>query len=83
MAEKQPDNSDATTQRLQPFVVVGAIVLLASLVVDEVFGHQGFFGFDGFAGFYALFGLLAGLVIIALAKGIGAALKRPDTYYDD
>ena len=61
-----------------------ALVAIAiSLIVDFFHGHASHFGFDGFVGFYAIFGLVSGLVIIGVAKGLGVFLKRPDTYYDD
>jgi hypothetical protein len=79
-----PDNHDKPAMTsLRPFVIGGGLLLAASLIVDLFVHHHGYFGFDGYLGFYAVFGFVAGLVIIGVAKGIGAPLKRPDTYYDD
>ena len=38
---------------------------------------------DGTFGFGAWFGFASCVVLIVFAKGLGALLKRPDTYYDD
>jgi len=82
MASPEQHDKPAMTS-LRPFVIGGGLLLAASLIVDFAFGHHGTFGFDGYLGFYAVFGFVAGLAIIGVAKGIGAPLKRPDTYYDD
>ncbi len=75
--------NDRPTASLRPFVIGGALLLVASLVADLAVRHHGAFGFDGYVGFHAVFGFVAGLVIIGVAKGIGAVLHRPDTYYED
>ena len=60
-----------------------AVSVLAELVF--VFGdhRHGHFGIDGWFGFYAALGFVGCAVLILVAKGVGFALKRPETYYGD
>jgi len=44
-------------------------------------GTDGHFGIDGWIGFGAVYGFLSCLVMVLVAKGLGAFLKRPDDYY--
>lgn len=37
---------------------------------------------EGIFGFHAAYGLLTCIALIAVAKGLGVFLKRPDTYYE-
>ena len=59
-------------------VVLGAVVLIDLAVV-----HHPHFGMDGTFGFGAWFGFFSCVALVLLAKGLGAILKRPDTYYDN
>lgn len=61
------------------FIVMLLLVLLAALP----FSQDTHFAFERLFGFYALFGFVACAALIVLAKAIGIALKRPDTYYDE
>lgn len=56
-----------------------ALTLLAQLAVP-LYAH---FGVDGWFGFHALFGFIACVAMVLLAKLLGWLLKRPDTYYDN
>ncbi len=60
------------------------IAILAATVLADLFisGHP-VFGIDGLIGFYAVYGFLSCVALIALARGLGLLLKRPDDYYDD
>jgi hypothetical protein len=70
---------DSTIKRLWiVFAVVLAVTVLADLFVD----HHAYFGLDGTFGFGAWFGFVSCVVLIVVAKALGAVLKRPDTYYD-
>jgi hypothetical protein len=63
---------------------VAASVVLAGLVaLDLVVEHHPHFGLDGTFGFGAWYGFAACVVLILVAKALGAVLKRPDTYYDE
>jgi hypothetical protein len=62
----------------------GAGVVLAAVVAaDLAVGHHPHFGIEGTIGFSAWFGFGACVVLVLVAKVVGALLKRPDTYYDD
>lgn len=62
----------------QAFLGVLALTVIAELFVtlDPRFAIEGIFGF------YAAYGLIACIVLVAVAKGLGVFLKRPDTYYE-
>jgi len=60
------------------FAVVLALTVLAQAVVPI----KSYFGIDGWPGFAAAFGFLSCLLMILLAKALGALLKRKDDYYD-
>jgi len=60
------------------FAVVLAATVGAEFFVDEP-AHAGLAGTFGFGAWFG-FGACAALILVA--KGIGAFLKRPDSYYD-
>lgn len=60
-------------------VAVLAAVVLAGLLVPQ----EAHFDVERWFAFYASFGFVACVLLIVLAKALGALLKRPDTYYDD
>lgn len=60
----------------------GIGVLAATVLGDLVVTHHPHFGIDGTFGFAAWFGFASCVVLVAFAKGLGALLKRPDSYYD-
>jgi hypothetical protein len=60
------------------FVVVLAVSVLADLAIE----HHPYFGIDGTIGFGAWFGFASCVVLVVVAKALGAVLKRPDSYYD-
>lgn len=60
------------------------VALLAATVLAETFIEQEpHFAVEGVFGFGAWYGLLACAALILFAKGLGAFLKRPDTYYEE
>jgi len=61
------------------FSAVLALSVLAELAI-EAHPH---FAVERVFGGYALYGFAACAALILVAKAIGLALKRPDTYYDD
>jgi hypothetical protein len=71
----------ASTIRLlwMVFIAILAVTVLLDLVVE----HHPHFWPEGTFGFGAWFGFASCVVLIAFAKGLGALLKRPDTYYGD
>jgi hypothetical protein len=60
----------------------GIAVLVITVLCDLVVEHHPYFGIDGTFGFAAWFGFLSCVALVAFAKGLGAFLKRPDTYYE-
>jgi hypothetical protein len=69
----------ATIRRLWGVFI---LVLVALVALDLVVSHHPYFGLDGTFGFGAWFGFLSCVALVVFAKALGAALKRPDTYYD-
>ncbi|MBM3491872.1 MAG: hypothetical protein FJX68_15810 [Alphaproteobacteria bacterium] len=71
---------DSTIRRLWiAFIAILAAVALVDLAIE----HHPYFGLDGTFGFGAWFGSASCVVLIAIAKALGAVLKRPDSYYDE
>jgi len=60
------------------FLVVLALTVLAEAVVPI----KSYFGIGGWPGFAAAFGFLSCVLMVLLAKALGALLKRKDDYYD-
>jgi hypothetical protein len=62
--------------------ILFALVLAATVLMDLAVEHRPYFGLDGTFGFGAWFGFASCVVLIVLAKALGAFLRRPDDYYD-
>lgn len=60
------------------FIAVLTLTVLAQLT----FSVKGYFGADGWLGFGAVFGFVACLAMVLVAKALGAFLKRDEHYYD-
>jgi hypothetical protein len=80
----EPRNDDAwlarpATIRLLWRVLWGvlALTVLAQLVIKV----KGYFGVDGWFAFGAIYGFLACLAMVLVAKGLGYLLKRDEDYY--
>lgn len=61
------------------FAVVLALTVLAQLGIHI----KGYFGLDDWPAFGAVFGFLACVAMVLVAKVLGLLLKRPDDYYRD
>jgi hypothetical protein len=61
------------------FIAILVLTVLAELMV-EAHPH---FALERLFGFNALYGFLSCAALIAIAKALGFALKRRDTYYDE
>lgn len=59
-----------------------AILLAVTVLMDFAISHHPYFGLDGTFGFGAWFGFISCVVLIVVAKALGWALKRSDTFYD-
>ena len=62
--------------------IVFAVILAAVVLADLAIEPHPFFGLDGTFGFGAWFGFFSCVALVLFAKALGAALKRPDTYYN-
>jgi hypothetical protein len=60
---------------------VFAVVLALSVVAQLFFKVKGYFGVDGWLGFGAVYGFLACLAMVLVAKALGWVLKRNTAYY--
>ena len=58
-----------------------SVILVGLVAVQLVIKVKGYFGIDGWFGFGAAFGFLACLIMVLVAKALGAVLKRPEDYY--
>jgi hypothetical protein len=62
--------------------IVFAVALAVTVLLDVAVQHETHSWLEGAFGFGAWFGFASCVVLILLAKALGAVLKRPDTYYD-
>jgi sterol desaturase/sphingolipid hydroxylase (fatty acid hydroxylase superfamily) len=60
-----------------------SIILALSVLAQLLFKVKGYFGVDGWLGFGAVFGFLACLAMVLVAKALGWVLKRDQGYYSD
>lgn len=63
--------------------IVFAVVLAITVGAETIADRHGYFALDGMLGFNAWYGFGACVIMILLAKLLGAVLKRRDDYYDD
>lgn len=63
--------------------IISIIVLILTVVAQLFLPVKGYFGFDSWIGFGALYGFLACLAMVLLAKALGYVLKRHENYYLD
>lgn len=65
-------------------VMVGLIGLLILLLAVEPFVHKhAYFAWEEWFGFYAVYGFVAGVLLVLIAKHIlRPAVKRDEDYYD-
>jgi uncharacterized membrane protein len=60
---------------------VFAALLALSVGAQWLFKVKGYFGADGWFAFGAIYGFLACLAMVLVAKGLGYVLKRRQDYY--
>ena len=60
----------------------GGMALAALVAVEAGVQTHGYFGLDVTFAFNAWYGFAACVAMVAADKGLGAILKREDTYYD-
>lgn len=61
------------------FALVLAALVLAGLTIKV----KGYFGIDDLFGFAAWFGFGSCVLMVLVAKALGALLKRPESYYEE
>jgi len=61
------------------FIAILSLTVMAQFLVPI----KGYFGIDGWLGFGAIYGFLACLAMVLLAKILGFLLKRQENYYKD
>ena len=77
--ERHPLGRPAVLKRLR----WGGLAVLALLLAASLFVHgHPHFTLDALTGFYAGFGLLGGIVAVAVAMIWGKLFQREDGYYD-
>jgi len=63
--------------------IVFSIILALTVLGQFFIKIKGYFGIDGWFGFGAVYGLLACVLMVVVAKILGVVLKRQEDYYDD
>ena len=58
-----------------------SVVLALTVMAQAVFYVKGYFTVDAWFGFGAVYGFLCCLLMVLLARVLGAVLKRPRGYY--
>ena len=64
---------------LRVFYVICAVLLLADFAVHRHVYHE----WEGLWGFYALYGFVACVLLVLIAKEMRKLLMRAEDYYDD
>ena len=62
---------------------ISIVILALTVLAQFVFPMKGYFGIDGWIGFGALYGFVACLAMVLVAKALGLVLKRQENYYKD
>ena len=62
---------------------ISIVILALTVLAQLVFPVKGYFDIDGWLGFGALYGFLACVAMVLLAKALGFVLKRQENYYHD
>ena len=83
MARKQKkhlfDNPRNVKRAINLLYAVCGITLLADFVVHRHIDHP----WEGTIGFYAIYGFVACVLLVLIAKQMRKLLMRSDDYYDD
>lgn len=72
------DNPVNVTRLLRGFYIICGILLLADLIVHRHTLHP----WEGLPGFYAVYGFVACVVLVLIAKEMRKVLMRKEDYYD-
>lgn len=72
------DNPRNVTRLLRGFYIICAILFVADFVVHRHAVHP----WEGLPGFFALYGFVACVVLVVIAKEMRKVLMRKENYYD-
>lgn len=72
------DKPENIRRLLRVFYLICALVLATDLVYHRHVVHA----WESLTGFYALFGFIAYVSLVLLAKQLRKLVKRPEDYYD-
>lgn len=72
------DNPLNVTRLLRGFYIICAILFVADFFVHRHTVHP----WEGFPGFFALYGFIACVVLVVIAKKMRKVLMRKEDYYD-
>jgi hypothetical protein len=72
------DNPRNVTRLLRGFYVICVLLLALDVFLHRHTAHM----WEEFTGFYAIFGFIACVTLVLIAKQMRRILKRKDDYYD-
>jgi len=81
MNHREPDHWLVRPETIRWIWRISIVVLAITVLLQLVIKVKGYFGVDGWIGFGAVYGFLACLAMVLVAKGLGFALKRDEDYY--
>ena len=81
MNHREPDHWLVRPETIRWIWRISIVVLAITVLLQLVVKVKGYFGVDGWLGFGAVYGFLACLAMVLVAKGLGFALKRDEDYY--
>lgn len=65
-------------------IVFGLVACSAlAFLCSALYESHGGFGIQAWFGFYGIFGFIACVALVMIAKGLRRLLMRPETYYND
>jgi hypothetical protein len=78
----EPDHWLVYPRTIRRLRVGFAVVLALSLLAQAVVPIKSYARIDAWPGFAAAYGMLSCVLMVVVAKALGAWLKRKDDYYD-
>ena len=72
------DNPRNVTRLLRSFYIICAILFVADFIVHRHSVHP----WEDFSGFYAIYGFVACVLLVVIAKEMRKVLMRKENYYD-
>lgn len=72
------DNPRNVSRLLSGFYIICGVLLLVDFIVHRHIAHP----WEGIPGFYAIYGFVACVVLVLIAKEMRKVLMRKEDYYD-